>query len=189
MWCHPDLQMCMSSCLSREHCEVLFNNIHSWFTEFQSYLKNTNNEDILEDPTRIYNCDETGFPPAPKSGKVIAHRSDKHIYQGGTSSNKMQITVLIRTSASGHYIKLLVVYPGVQPHMQLWEDFHNKFPGGLFSNSSNGWMDGTLFCSWLEFGFNEGITECNVRKPVLLLIDGVRCHISIETSEFYVPTI
>ena len=69
-------------------------------------------------------------------------------------------------------------------HAKLQEHFHNKFPGGLFSNSSNGWMDGTLFHSWLEFGFNEGITKCNVRKPVLLLIDGVRCHISIETLEF-----
>ena len=45
-------------------------------------------------------------------------------------------------------------------------------------------MDGTLFCSLLEFGFSEGITKHNVRKPVLLLIDGTRCHISIETSEF-----
>ena len=143
-----------------------------------------NNEDILEDPTRIYNSDETGFPLAPKSGKVIAHRSNQYIYQGGTSSNKMQITVLIGTSASGHYIKPLLVYPGVQPCMQLQEDFHNKYPGGLFSNSSNGWMDGTLFWSWLEFGFNKGITKCNVRKPVLLLIDRVRCHISIETLEF-----
>ena len=96
----------------------------------------------------------------------------------------MQITVLIRTSASGHYIKPLVVYPGVQPRMQLQEDFHNKSPGGLFGNSSNGWMDGTLFLSWLEFGINEGITKCNVRKPVLLLINRVRCHISIETLEF-----
>ena len=136
---HSDLHMCMSSCLSREHCEVSFDNIHSWFTEFQSYLK-TMNKDILEDPTRIYNCDETGFPLVPKLGKVIAHRSSKHIYQVGTLPNKMQITVLIRTSALGHYIKLLVVHPGVQPHTQLWEDFHNKFPGGLFSNSSNGWM-------------------------------------------------
>ena len=141
---HPDLQMRMSRCLSKECCEVSFDNIHSWFTEFKSYLKKMNNDDILEDPTRIYNCDKTGFPLAPNSGKVIAHRSDKHIYQSGTLSNKMQITVLIGTSASGHYIKPLVVYPGVQPHTKLWEDFHNKFPGGLFGNSSNGWMDRTL---------------------------------------------
>ena len=45
-------------------------------------------------------------------------------------------------------------------------------------------MDGTLLQSWLEFGFNEGIRQCNVRKPVLLLIDGVRSHILIEMSEY-----
>ena len=48
-------------------------------------------------------------------------------------------------------------------------------------------MDGQdPFCSWLEFGFNEGIMKRNVRKPVLLLNDRARCHISIDTSEFCV---
>ena len=68
---------------------------------------------------RIYNCDETGFPLAPKPGKVIAMKTDKHVYQAGTSSKKTQITMLICCSASGHYIPPLVVYPGVQPRVEL----------------------------------------------------------------------
>ena len=45
-------------------------------------------------------------------------------------------------------------------------------------------MGSTSFRSWLEFGFNESINECKVNKPVILLKDGARCHISIEISEY-----
>ena len=71
--------------------------------------------DILQDPSRIYNCDETGFPLAPKKKKVIASKHDKHVYQGGMTSNKTQIIILLATSATAHYVKPLVMYPGVQP--------------------------------------------------------------------------
>ena len=57
--------------------------------------------DILQDPSRIYNCDETGFPLAPKMKKVTALKYDKHVYQGRTTANKTQITVLLATA---HYV-------------------------------------------------------------------------------------
>ena len=45
-------------------------------------------------------------------------------------------------------------------------------------------MDTELFHSWLENGFNESIVERCVKKPVLLLIDGAKCHILIQAGEF-----
>ena len=44
--------------------------------------------DILQDLSRMYNCDETGFPLAPKMKKVIASKCDKYVYQGGMTSKK-----------------------------------------------------------------------------------------------------
>ena len=41
-----------------------------------TYLKETNNKDVLDDAVRIYNSDETGFCLTPKSGKVIAMKTD-----------------------------------------------------------------------------------------------------------------
>ena len=138
----------------------------------------------MEDPSRIYNCNETGFLLAPKMKKVIASKNDKHVYKGGTTSNKTQITVLLAASATAHYVKPLVVYPGVQPKCELPDDYHQRFPAGLFGNSPSGWMDMVLFHSWVEKGFNESIIECHVKKLVLLLIDGAKCHISIQASEY-----
>ena len=59
---------------------------------------------------------------APKPGKVLALKGDAHVYQASTSSSKAQITALLAASASGHYIPLMIIYPGVQPCNQLRED-------------------------------------------------------------------
>ena len=45
-------------------------------------------------------------------------------------------------------------------------------------------MDTELFHSWLENGVNESIVEQRVKKPMLLLIDRAKCHISIQAGEF-----
>ena len=112
---HPVLRYKMSQALVREHCGISYTDLAQWFNKLRDFILDENHPQILDDVTRIYNCDETGFPLSPKPGKVIAHKSDKHIYQAGTSSKKTQITTLICCSASGHYVPPLVVYPGVQP--------------------------------------------------------------------------
>ena len=115
--------------------------------------------DILENLSRIYNCDGTGFPLALKMKKVIALKHDKHVYQVGMTSNKTQITVLLTASSTAHYVKPLVVYPGVQLRHELRDDYHHRFPEGLFGSSPSGWMDTELFHSWLENAFNKSLME------------------------------
>ena len=139
---------------------------------------------ILQDPSRIYNCDETGFPLAPKMKKIIVSKYDKHVYQGKTTSNKTQITVLLAVSATAHYVKRLVVYPGVQLRCELCDDYQHRFPERLFRNSPSGWIDMELFHLWLENSFNKSLIEQCVRKPDLLQINGVKYHILIQAGEF-----
>ena len=71
-------------------------------------MQRNGHENILDDPSCIYNCNETGFPMAPKAGK-----GEAHVYQAGTSSLKTQITALIASSAMGHFIPPMIVYPRV----------------------------------------------------------------------------
>ena len=87
-------------------------------------MQRNGHENILDDPSCIYTCDETGFLMAPKPGKVIAGKGEAHVYQAGTSSSKTQITALIASSAAGHFIPLMIVYPRVQLRTQLHDDFH-----------------------------------------------------------------
>ena len=121
---HPVLRYEMSQALAREHCGISYTDLAQWFDELRDFILDENHPQILDDVTRIYNCNEIGFLLSPKPSKVITHKSDKHIYQAGTSSKKTQIMTLISCSLSGHYVPPLVVYPGVQPQVGLREKFH-----------------------------------------------------------------
>ena len=131
---HPILKEQMTQALSHEWA-VFFNNIICWFWDWQEYMQRNGYEHIFDDPSHIYNWDETGFLMAPKPGKVIAGKGEAHVYQAGTSSLKNQITALLMSSAAGHFILPMIVYPGVQPRMQLCNEFHVTSPWGIFGLS------------------------------------------------------
>ena len=139
--------MRMTSALSHARCDVSYDNLKYWFNELKDYLAQVKHADILEDPSRLYNCDETEFLLVPKTKKVITSKHDKLVYQGGTTSNKTQITVLLAVSATAHYVKPLVVYPGVQLRYKLRDDFHNRFPEGLFGWTQNYFTPGWRMAS------------------------------------------
>ena len=58
--------------LGKQRATVTKDNIKWWFGELRKYLVEENAEDILDDPSQMYNADESGFPLAPKSAKVLA---------------------------------------------------------------------------------------------------------------------
>ena len=182
---HPWLKRRQTMILSRERSAVTQEVLEEWFIELRQYMTTAGYPDIFNDPTRIYNADESGFPLAPECGKVLYDvRNGKHVYQAGLSSSKRQVTGLLCMSAAGHYTKPLIVFPGVLPRVELRHRFYETFPQGLFGNSENGWMDSELFAQWLENGFNVDITQRRITKPVLLLVDGAKVHISIESAEY-----
>ena len=154
---HPNLHYRMVSALCKERASVSFDNIYEWFLDLHNFVVGIGLPNLFEDPTRVYNCDETSFPLALKPKKVIVKHGGNHHYQSGIANMKAQITVLLWANAVGHYTKPLIVYPGVQPQTELRQHFHDTFNEGLFGNSESGWMDMKLFAKWLEHGFNEDI--------------------------------
>ena len=118
--CFPNLALWQAQLLSKLHAGVSQQAFNDWFQELQEYLFKTGNIDILEHPNRIYNCDETGFLMAPCPSK-----GDPHMYQQGAST-EAQITLLLTTSATAHYIPpscglsrakfLNNIYQGVLPN-------------------------------------------------------------------------
>ena len=68
------------------------------------YLQEIDAEDVMTDPTRILNGDETGFALCPKSGKILAPKGWKNIYEVKKSGEKETLTVLMVFSANGAII-------------------------------------------------------------------------------------
>jgi predicted rRNA methylase YqxC with S4 and FtsJ domains len=45
-------------------------------------------EEVLDDPSRIFNGDETGFQICPSTGSVLAQKGAKNVYSIDTGSSK-----------------------------------------------------------------------------------------------------
>lgn len=147
--------------------------IATWYTDFEQFLTT---HDLVDKPTKIWNCDESGFSLCPKSGKVLAPTGAKTVYY--TCSSKGQITTLACVSASGLTIPPMHVFPGVRFS---YNPMEGCVDGAFFGKSDNGWITQELFNGWLTKHF---IRHIPADRPVCLLVDGHSSHIDLDTSRF-----
>ncbi|KAI4472108.1 helix-turn-helix psq domain [Holotrichia oblita] len=77
--------------------------------------RKTGPEPILTVKLGVFNGDESGFSLCPKSGKVLAPKGWKNLYQIKLGSDKENLTVLIVFSANGIICPDLVVFPYIRP--------------------------------------------------------------------------
>ena len=76
--------------------------IDGWFGGLHNFLQAEipDWEALIADPRCSFNADESGFPLCIKTGKVLAEKGAKNVYQV-TTSNKTQITVMACFNAFG----------------------------------------------------------------------------------------
>ena len=93
-----------SSCVSES-------DIRKWFKSIEAYLREEKYIDIMKDPSRIFNTDETYFNVCPKSKNVLAARGEKNVYEVERGNAKLNLTVLFTFSAEGVTTPPTLVYP------------------------------------------------------------------------------
>lgn len=54
--------------------------LRKWFKKVSEYLEQQNCTEILQDPTRIFNADESAFFFDPRGNKVLALKGDDTVY-------------------------------------------------------------------------------------------------------------
>jgi hypothetical protein len=86
-------------------------NIRKWFNKVQEYIRENNLEDIMDDPSRIFNGDETGFQISQSAGRVLAEKGAKNVYSIDEGSSKENITSTFSFSANGKKYCPMIVYP------------------------------------------------------------------------------
>ena len=64
---------------------------------------------LIDSPTSIFNCDKTGLPLDHNLSSVVAIRGQKHPW-AVTSGKKKQITALGCTDTAGQVIQPLVIF-------------------------------------------------------------------------------
>jgi len=68
--------------------------------------------DVLNDHSRIFNTDESGFMLCPKSENVLSIRAEKNVYEVCGSKDKQQITALLNVSSDGSIAPTILVFTG-----------------------------------------------------------------------------
>lgn len=137
-------------------------------------LRNVRYEQFLlkngleNDASKIWNCDESGFPLCPKSGKVITPQGVKSVYSAG-GNQKQQITTLV---ANGNVIPPMHIFAGERFS---YNPMVGAIDGAYFGKSPSGWIKTELFYGWIANHFAKHVKQ----RPVVLLLDGHSTHILI----------
>ncbi|KAJ8946287.1 hypothetical protein NQ314_008912 [Rhamnusium bicolor] len=106
---HPEVSQRMSQNLTSNRANVSEENIRLWFKEVETYLKDNKYLDIVSDPSRVFNTDETAFFLNPKGGKVLARRGEKAVYSR-SGDEKECLTTLITGNAAGDLTPPMIVF-------------------------------------------------------------------------------
>lgn len=178
---HPEISLREPEGINKAREAVKESSIRKWFTELEYFLTERGMADVLKDPDRILNGDETGVSLCPKSGKVLAPRGYKNVYVVKRGNEKETLTVLIMMTASGKLCPPLVVFPYIRPPKAVVE---NMPEGWIIGKSESGWMRSDVFYEYIANDFNDWLVKNNIKKPVILFVDGHKSHMSMALSLF-----
>ncbi|KAI8127236.1 Tigger transposable element-derived protein 1 [Lucilia cuprina] len=174
---HPSLSLREAEGISKGRAVITEEYIKKWFNELKTFLTEQNALDVLDDPSRIFNGDETSFSLCPKPEKSWPQKDTEMC----TGNEKETITVLLVFSANGQTVVPMVVFPYVRPP----KDVVNSLPKNWFlGKSETGWMISEAFFEYIANGVHSWLNEHKVQRLVLLFVDGHKSHMTLELSKF-----
>lgn len=174
---HKNVTQRNAEIISKARASVSEEGIRSWFQELEQYLQNENCADILIDPMRIFNADETGLQTCPKSGKLLGPKNYRNFYEIASGPEKECVTVLCTFSAAGASVPPMVVYP----YKRIPRDIAANFPDDWgIGRSDSGWMTSATFYEFIGNIFLPWLQKHQIKLPILLLLDGHKSHIGMD---------
>ncbi|XP_072389288.1 uncharacterized protein [Diabrotica undecimpunctata] len=134
---------------------------------------------VLQDPTRIFNGDETCFYLCPKNKKVLAMKGSRNVYEI-EHNPKVNLTVMFTFSAIGNILPPMIIYSQKKLPNDILSAVPNSWGIGL---TENGWMDNKNFYEYIGNIFNRYLDRNNITRPVILFVDGHKTHLTVQTSQ------
>ena len=169
---HPELALRTPATLSMSRASATTKDcIDGYFDVFEKVLDDNG---LHDQPSLIFNMDETGFPLDPKPMKTVHERGEKNPISV-SSGSKSRVTVVACVSATGQTIPPLIIWKRktMSPDMAIGE-----VPGTQYGFSDSGWMQAKLFDSWFRKHF---MRYAPASRPLLLLLDGHSSHYCPDT--------
>lgn len=174
---HPNISVRTSEHVTDASACISENDIKKWFNDIYKYLTEEGLCDILNDPTRIFNGDETGFNLCPKTKTVLAPKGSKDVYEVSVGNSKENLTVMFTFSAVGVMCPPMVIYN----YKRIPQEIVNSVPPNWgIGHSESGWMKSETFFANI---FHPFLLINNIKLPVILFVDGHKSHLTYELSK------
>ncbi|KAJ0398588.1 hypothetical protein P43SY_003194 [Pythium insidiosum] len=132
------------------------------------------------DPSRVFNVDETAFLTRKKSRRVLAVKGSPNVWCKSITTN-FHLSLVACASAAGFVVPPLFVLPGERVNRTLLDEC--SIPDATITTTTSGFVkkNAALVASWLTW-FAASV-PATVRRPLVLIMDGYRCHYSVEMVE------
>lgn len=154
--------------------------LRNWFKEVHDLLEDEDYLEVLEDPQRIFNMDESAFFLAPQGNMIIGPRGTT-VYNECSNNDKENITTLFAVNAAGDFAPPLTLYKYVRLPLSLIEA---EPPNWGIGKSENGWMTGKTFYEYIGNVFILFLKESKTTLPALVYLDGHKSHLTLHLSKF-----
>lgn len=176
---HPDITFRTPEAITSASSNICESDIRKWFTEIETYLVDKGYDHILEDPTRVFNGDETCFLLCPKNKRVLATKGSRNVYQI-EHNPKTSLTVMFTFSAAGEITPPMIIYPYKRLPLQV----NNSVPGSWgVGCSDNGWMKNQNFYEYIGNVLYKFLVEKGTKFPIIMFVDGHVTHLTYQTSQ------
>lgn len=177
---HPNISIRTSEHVTAASACISEKDIRKWFNDIYQYLKEEQLCDILNDPSRVFNGDETGFSLCPKTKAVLAPKGSKDVYEVATSNAKENLTVMFTFSAAGVMCHPMLIFN----YKRIPQDIVNSVPPNWgIGHSESGWMKSETFYEFVANIFHPFLLLNNIKLPVILFVDGHKSHLTYELSK------
>lgn len=154
-------------------------NIKKWFDDIYQYLTEEKLADILNDPARVFNGDETGFSLCPKTKSVLGPRGAKDIYEIAKGNEKENITAMFTFNAAGQMCNPMIIFKYQRIPQNIIDTIPTNWGVG---RSDTGWMKAEVFYEYIGNIFYPFLVENNIQFPVILFVDGHKIHLTYQLS-------
>lgn len=153
-------------------------NIRQWLSKIQSYYIRNNHEKVLNDPKRIYHCDDLILSMNPKD--VPAKKTLKYT---PTSLKYDELSTLVMANAAGELAPPSIIYryKKLPPTVVA-----RRVPAGWgMGRSDSGFLNRESFLDYIINTFYPWLLKKQVTFPVIVYMGGDSSHVlSIPLSEF-----
>lgn len=153
--------------------------IRGWFASVFKWLSDNGYTNILQDPSRVFNGDETLFYMHPKTKEVLAQKGSRNVYEIDKAPAKQNITVMLSFSASGFVVHRHIIFPVQRLKREILQGFPAAWGMG---HSERGWMDTNNFKNYIEKVFHPCLVKQGTKFP-FFFVDGHVSHKSIEVVD------